>query len=517
MKKIIWFLLAIIILLTLRPLFHEGLFDVHDPTSAFRISTLASTLASGQFPASWNNSLNFGFGYPLHLYYAPLFSYLGVIFTPFVSAEIAVKIAIAISSFVATFGVYFLLARYGQYAATLGAIAFTYLPYRASALYVRGSYSEFLAMSLLPWVIYLWQKPQNNLKIISLTGLVTALFVLSHNTLPILLVPILILLIILYQLRFIKGSLGSLLVTFGLSAWFVLPVFFERGLVQVEGVARLTSFSDHFLYLSQLWSSPWGYGGSGVGIQNDHMTFMIGKGQLILALLGILVMMWHKKWKTLILYLSIVTLYIFLSLDLSAFVWQTVPMFPLIQFPWRTLSMIGVGVAALVGIFLAFIPKSLQLISAVILSFLLITTNLRYFRPQDYRTYSSNTLTSPTILAPLVRDKIPEYLPRWMPSFPGEGVDDGFVRTATSVSGTIVLSDDRPLNIATAYMPHWQLSVNGSKTPIMPDSNGLITTVQELGPGSQHISLTWHRTTLENLGLAITVLTIIVVIGLGLL
>ena len=517
MKKIIFALLVVVVMLTLRPLWHAGLFDVHDPTSAFRLSTLVETLGSGQFPAAWNNHLNFGFGYPLHLYYAPLFTYLGAIFTPFVSTETAVKLAIVVTSFVGTFGVYYLLSGFGSSVGGLGAIAYTLLPYRASALYVRGSYSEFLAMSVLPWVIYFWTKPQNRPKTIFLTGLTTALFVLSHNTLPILLVPVLLLLILLYQAKFLRGSILTLLLTFGLSAWFVLPVIFERNFIQVDAIAQLTNFHDHFLYLSQLWSSPWGYGGSGVGIAGDHMSFMIGKGQLLLALIGALALAWRRRWRSLTVYGFIISLFIFLSLGSSAFVWDAVPLLPLLQFPWRTLTMIGVGVTALSGLSLIFVPPKQQTIAVLILSALLVYTNLRYFIPQDYRTYSQVTLSSPEILDPLARDKIPEYLPTWMPTFPAAPKSDGLTRDATSVRGTLTLPTPSILTLSTAYMPQWRLTIDGTPSALTPNSAGLITTIQDVNLGTHAIALTWHRTLVENIGLDISAITLAIMIGLQVL
>jgi len=84
MKKL---LLLIPLILILLPLFHSGLFDVHDPTSILRFATLSGTLGSGQFPATWTNSLNQGYGYPLFLYYAPVFSYRSIpqIVSPYLS------------------------------------------------------------------------------------------------------------------------------------------------------------------------------------------------------------------------------------------------------------------------------------------------------------------------------------------------------------------------------------------------------------------------------------------------
>jgi hypothetical protein len=502
------------VILTIIPFFQTGLFDVHDPTSAFRLSTLVSTISSGQFPASWNNSLNFGFGYPLHLYYAPLFTYLGAIFTSLVSAEIAVKIALVIASFVGTIGVYFSLLSIGPYAATVAAVAFTYLPYRASALYVRGSYAEFLAMSLLPWVIYFWTKQQRSKQVILTTAILTALFALSHNTLPILVAPIILLTIFLYQGRYIKGSVLAFLATIGLTAWFILPVFLERSFVQVDSVARLTNFRDHFLSIGQLWYSRWGYGGSSAGVANDQMSFMIGKGQIILALIGVFALLKNKSYKILSLLGFVVLFAVFLSLEQSRFIWEAFPLLSVMQFPWRSLAVAGVGVALLSGYSLTLVPVKFRGTVAIILTILLIFTNYTYFHPQEYRNYNQDILTSQSNLDPLVRDKIPEYLPIWMPNFPGSGIADSLTRTPTKVFGTVVLPYAEPLTISTAYMPQWQLTLNGTKEQIKPNENGLITTVNNIQSGSHSVSLTWHRTQVENIGLTISALTIIVVVGL---
>lgn len=511
MKKLV---LLVVVALTILPFFKTGLFDVHDPTSAFRLSTLIATIKDGQFPAAWNNSLNFGFGYPLHLYYAPLFTYLGAIIYPFIgSVEIAVKVSLVIASLVGTFGVFTLLIHFGPYVATVAAVAYTLLPYRASALYVRGSHAEFLAMSLLPWVIYFWQKPQKSKKVISMTAILTALFALSHNTLPILVAPIIILIIFLYQQKFIKGSVYTFLATIGLSAWFIFPVLFERDFVQVDVVSRLTNFRDHFLNIGQLWYSSWGYGGSSSGVENDQMSFMIGKGQIILSLFGIFALIKNKSWKILSLLSFMVVFTIFLSLESSQFIWELFPLLSVMQFPWRSLAVVGVGVSLLSGYSLMFAPVKWHGIIAVILSLLLILTNYSYFRPQEYRTYSAVTLNNSTILGPLVRDKIPEYLPAWMLSFPQSLVDDGFSRTATAVSGDFVNETSRPVMISTAYMPQWQLQIDNKDVSIGPTSVGSIVS-DTIEPGSHKLSLTWHRTLIENIGLGISALSIIVVIGL---
>jgi hypothetical protein len=348
-----------VVALTLSPLTGPGLFDVHDPTSAYRLSTWIETVKSGQFPPAWTNLLNFGFGYPIHLYYAPLATMLSAIFFPFVNSyEWAVKLALVTASLVGSFGVYRLLVSRGKYLAVLGSVAFTLLPYRASALYVRGSYSEYLAMSLIPWVIYAWTTPLKTKYNIVCASLLTACLFLAHNTLPLILAPILVLIIYLYQSNHLKYAVYTLGLSVALSAWFLFPVIFERGFIQVETVARITDYRDHFLAISQLWYSPWGYGGSSVGVMGDSMSFMVGKGQLVLALIGAVVLYRQKTWSFLITLSTIVLVSLYLSLPISEWVYQLIPQLQVIQFPWRTLALLGVGVSVLAAYAVSILPKT---------------------------------------------------------------------------------------------------------------------------------------------------------------
>ncbi len=507
-----------IITATILPFFHAGLFDVHDPTSAFRLYTLVETIKAGQFPPAWNNSLNFGFGYPLHLYYAPLFSYLSALFVPLLTYEISIKVALFIASIVGSYGVYKLMIKVGFYPAILASTAFTLLPYRASGLYVRGSYAEFLAMSLMPWVIYFWVQPQNNKKTIFKTGIITALFVLSHNTLPIIFLPAILVMIALFQTKFIKGALGSLIIVAGLTSWFIFPVLFERDFVQVENIAKLTGYKDHFVSLSQLWYSRWGYGGSTAGVAGDNMSFMLGKGQVILSVLGLVYLYLHKKWKELILLSFITIMAIFLSLNISSFIWDMFPILSVMQFPWRSLAVSGIGLSLLGGYSLLLLPKKYLSIMTIIACVLLLATNIRYFSPQEYRNYNYDILSSQNNLDPLVKNKIPEYLPKWMPVFPSERIGNSLTRDAISVTGEVRMEYTEPLTIDTAYMPHWRLILDGRELDeLIPTPIGTISTTIDVAKGVHQIELIWHRTSIEKLGIGLTLVTIAAMIGLWIL
>lgn len=513
MKK---FILIVVVLLTLLPLLKSGLFDVHDPTSIIRFATLSNTLYAGQFPAAWTNQLNQGYGYPLFLFYAPVFSYLGAfikVFAP--SYLIALKLAIALLVALSAIGMYRLMRQFMSSAGALvSSMAYTLLPYHASTLYVRGSYAEGVTWALLPWLLYLWSKPTRDTKWVTYTSLITSLFLLSHNSLPFAFFPFLIIWIFIFKPKTLGNSLIALALSFGATSWFLLPVIFERGLVQAESIARLTIYSDHFLTLKQLWHSPWGYGGSAKVGEVDGMSFMLGKFQLMLAGLSLIGFALHKKWDKIVIYfLSMLLFYALMATSLTDFIWALIAPLQILQFPWRLLAFASFALAALSGYLVDFSPKIFRSLFALVLIIPLVFFNLKFFRPERIVDYNDSSFLSQEKLDTVARDKIPEYLPIWMEKFPTSKSDDGFLHSAISVSGTHHLTYESQIGISTAYMPQWRLVVDNKIEPIEP-LYGKIISKNYFAPGSHTFELTWHRTNIENIGLAISALSLALMIGL---
>ena len=514
MKKLV---LLLVVVLTLIPLFHPGLFDVHDPTSIVRFFTLHETLAAGQFPAAWTNLLNQGFGYPLFLYYAPVFSYLGVILkfiTP--SYLVALKLAIGLVVLVAALGMYRLMRlSLGSLASLLSAVAYTLLPYHALTIYVRGAYAEGVTWALLPWILFLWRIPKRGKRWIALTSVVTSLFFLSHNSLPFAFLPFIFLWIILHWQKNWRVTLLPLVLTLGLTAWFLVPVLFEHGFVQAEKIAEMTVYSDHFLYPEQLWNSPWGYGGSAPMGQPDGMSFMLGKFQLVLAVLSVVGATILKKWdRRLFFFTAVLLFYGWMTTYLSAPIWSLFKGLAILQFPWRLLAFASFGVAAVSGYLLDFLPKKLRLPSLLLIVGGLLFFNLKFFTPQSYLPMTDNNFLNSTVLATVARDKIPEYLPVTMPDFPLVSKTDNLVRTSISASGQLTNSVEQPVTLTTAYMPEWALYLDGTKMKIKPNQSGSITTVNPVLAGTHPAKLVWVRTSLENWSLVISTVSLLVVIGL---
>lgn len=513
MKK---FILTLIVILTLIPLFRPGLFDVHDPTSIIRFFTLHETIASGQFPGAWTNLLNHGFGYPLFLYYAPVFTYLGVLIKLLVpSYLIALKLSLGLMVGLAALGMYKLMrSNTGSASALVASIAYTTLPYHASTLYVRGSYAEGMTWAILPWLLYMWSRGERDKHWIALTSVTTALFFMSHNSLPFVFIPFLLVWIIMHIVKNLRPTIIALLLGVGLSLWFLLPVLFERGLTQIDRIATSTAYSDHFLRPAQLWHSPWGYGGSAGLSETDGMSFMLGKFQLVLAGLAILFVGLSKKWnKYILFYISMLIFYVFMATTFAAPVWGVVEGLSILQFPWRLLAFASFGLAALSAYGVEYNPRKFRIIAASLAVIGLAYFNLKFFVPQSYIPYKDQDLLSQEKLDTVARDKIPEYLPSSMPLFLSQSIDDGFVRTPTKVYGDFANDTARPLMISTAYMPQWLLQVDGKDVAIEPTSIGSIVS-DPVEVGQHTLSLTWHPTLIENIGLFVSAATLLIVIGL---
>lgn len=514
MKKII---LGLVILLAVIPLFHSGLFNVHDPTSVVRFYTLHETLLAGQFPAAWTNLLNEGFGYPLFLYYAPAFSYLGVLLKLFTPTYIlALKAAIGVIVGVGAIGMYRLMRRFiGASGAALSAIAYTLLPYHASTIYVRGAYAEGVTWALLPWLLYFWSQTKRDHRWIALTSLITSLFFLSHNSLPFAFLPFLIVWIILHWTKNWRSVMIPIILAVGLSTWFLVPVLFERSFVQAEKIALQTVYRDHFLYPWQLWNSPWGYGGSAPMDQVDGMSFMLGKFQLVLAALAILWATYFKKWDRRLVFFSLTLLfYGWMTTYLSAPLWSAFKSLAILQFPWRLLAFASFGAAALSGYALNFVSKKIQVATFIVAASGLVFFNLKFFTPQSYLPYTDNNFLNMSALSTAARDKIPEYLPSTMPTFPTAPGLDNLSRSPISVSGRLTNQVAGPIVVQTAYMPEWQLKIDGVESAIKANVDGSIITTNPAPSGAHQLALAWHRTAIENWTLAITAATLLVVIGL---
>lgn len=489
MKKHYWSLLLLLIFTywTVKPLFMTGYFSMHDDTQVARVIVMGRALRNGQFPVRWVSDLGYGYGYPLYNFYGPLPYYFGgVLYATGVDAVVATKAMMAVGMMLAAVTMYvFVQARFGRLSGILAGILYAFAPYHAVQLYVRGAVGELWAYALLPIVflgIFLVSTSTRRKDGIWIGGVALAGIILSHTISGYMTVVFYLIglslcsLILLFRKRFhssfIIHHLALLSVGLGLSAFFWLPAIAEMGYTNVAGqIGATANFRDHFVCIGQLWNSFWGYGGSVSGCI-DGMSFKIGKLHIMLAILGAVL-----GFSSVRLFVAIGIASVFMALGISRGIWDSIPGFAYVQYPWRLLAAVAFSVSALGGSVVFWIRQRWAKIGTFAILLIAIPgLNAKLFTPQMTYDKSSDFYESSEELLWRVSKVSDEYLP---PSFQKP---DSF----QSVAREILASDsNRGLAVETeintenyaklhiqaqasmdvilnrAYFPGWQYWVNG--------------------------------------------------------
>lgn len=425
--------IVLVILLTffaLLPLFHSGFFPMHDDEQVGRLYNLHQDITSGHIPPRLTQDLGFGYDYPLFNFYPPLVYYIAEVFVLAGFSYItAIKIMIGLGFVLAAIGMYLFSKEYfGKTGGLLSAVAYTYAPYHAVDVYVRGALPEFWAFVFVPllfWAIYKLSQKENTIYIV-ITAFFAACLVLTHNLVA-MMTSIFIGIYFIYlwihsteKRKFLLQMIISALLAIGLSAYFWIPALQEKKYTMVDLlVTELANYNLHFVYLRQFWDSPWGYGGSLYGL-DDGLSFQIGKSQLLLFIFGLFsaVFLYKKKDKkswVVLLFSLLVLVSMYLITFYSKPFWDLLPPFWYIQFPWRFLLFTAFTLSFVLGGTVYALRKQ-KIVSSVFLFIalgLLIGTNFTYFTPEKYLgNVTDQSYTSPEVIRWRTSIMAFEYTPR---------------------------------------------------------------------------------------------------------
>lgn len=471
MKKILPLLLVLILSFwAIRPLLVDGFFPIHDDTQIVRVQQMGEALLDGQFPVRQLADLGYGYSYPLFNFYAPLAYYFGGgLYLLGFNALLATKMMMLVGILLA--GVFmYLLARefWGKIGGAVAALFYMYAPYHAVDIYVRGAVSEFWALAFIPLVFYGFKR-----RSWMLTGLAYAAVILSHNLTAMMLTPFLLL----FLLR--PRQLVGLLIGLGLSAFYWLPAIAEMSATKVFGqIGAGADWQEHFVYLRQLWDSPWGFAGSAPGPW-DGMSFMIGKLHLVLTGLAVLVGYRAKSQRRVIgLALMMMLFAVFLMSRFSAFIWQLIPVMSFIQYPWRFLVLATVASSFLTGAAAWWLNQQgwRGKLGVGLLILILLTLNAKFFQPERMFSFGAAEYINEENIKWTTSRISDEYLPRDFPTPQDESqvAWEKVVVLAGEVKTEILEEKSQSLKfkvdvhspaggeilINTAYFPGWKLWVN---------------------------------------------------------
>jgi hypothetical protein len=502
-----WFTGLLVILPVILPLLKPGLFRVHDYTHVVRLSEMYQTIQDGNFPPRWSKNLGFGYGMPLFSFYAPLPYYFGVVFH-FIGLDYVTSVKVLyIFSFYFTFvGIYYLSKHFfSASAAYVSAFLSIFVPYRAVDVYVRGALGELygvlciiLALNCVVKLADSRQKKWYILTALSLTGVW-----LSHIIMALIGIPFIMLFGFWYS-KSINRLLLSLVWSIGLASFFIFPAYFEKSYTSVD---QLTmgggDYSQHFVYLRQLFQSTFGYGGSIEG-PYDGISFEIGKMQILFIILVFITLVIKRnqlssKQKNIMEYgLASFGLSVFLMSFHSLFFWNSLPLLKYLQFPWRLLTITLIVIPFISGSVIdALIPIKFRFISSVLLCFIIAGITITLFRPDPTQHLNSMIYsTEPSYIQSEMSKVIPDYIhPRLSHLVLSQTKDIELPSTRFIVEGKdnpkITILEDKSqsfkVSVQTAKpftftanifdFPTWQWKINGS---VVDHEVGKILPVMEI-------------------------------------
>lgn len=505
-KKIIYLILFAIALFSSWRLFRSGYPSMQDDIQVFRLQQFDQCLKDGQIPCRYISGGGLGYGYPLYNFYSPLpyavaesFHLLGFSFIN------SIKIVFIIPAFLRVFGMFlFSSIFFGPHGGLLAATLYALAPYQSLNSFVRGALGETWALALLPLVFWSLFKQKSKLSVIFLSCLL-----LSHNLTLIYGLPIFALFSIITK-KF-KYFLRSFLWSIAISAFFLIPAFFEKNLTTVNTMTQgFFSYIIHFATLKELFISGfWGYSGSMWG-PLDGLSFNIGLFQYLIPTIVFLYYLFGKNLKHRLLIISfyLIGLFgLFLTHNKSTFIWQLFPFMAYFQFPWRFLGLTIFCYSFVAGGLIYFLKNKFKLpfISALII--IIVAINISYFREDIWypNLTDAQKLSGPELIRQSAAGLM-DYWPKYSENFPssfasstptivdGDVVVNNFHKNSHSSSADLSVNSLKAIiNFPIAYFPNWELTIDGQKSNYIIEPNlGLIQL--ELGQGNHQISLDFKNT-----------------------
>ncbi|MEZ4729254.1 MAG: 6-pyruvoyl-tetrahydropterin synthase-related protein [Caldilineaceae bacterium] len=392
-------LLLILSLLALTPLAAPGYFyEAHDGRhSVFYLQMFDASFRSGALWPRWAMHHIQGYGYPTFMIQAPLGFYVGELFILLgAGITLAAKLTWMVGFLAGAWGIYRLVLYWiadaetqagdlanprfvdkldsARLCAVVAGLLYVFIPYHLVDIYVRAALNDALLLAWFPWVFLAFDRLLTQggapgwTRRLAVATLLLGGTLLTHTFALISFAPLVVtfvLFLLLYTLRHRSARPGPVLgrVTLGgfagvaallLTSIFLLPLLLEaqRYLEQQVYVTNTYDFRRHFVQLGQYFSPFWGFGYSDDPVgANDGMSFQVGLLPLLLSLAALLVPWPQPRLRWLAIYLGgTLLLLLFLMSPWALPIWEAVPSFSVIQFPWRLLALVALLVSALGGL-----------------------------------------------------------------------------------------------------------------------------------------------------------------------
>lgn len=504
------FLHALAAAITLLPLFFLDLTSFAGNSDALFYSVIlkltAERMAAGQLFPDWIMQANGGIGSPALYYYSPLAYQLTAILgipLSFIDPLGWKRLVFGIfaAQWIGGVCAYRWLSRRNAANASLAAsLFFTLVPYKLIYIYLHINMAQLWALACLPLLMVAAENMARGArKSTCWYGLAAALLILMHprTFIAFALVPAL------YAVFFSADRLRTLLslaaahlLAFMLSAFYLLPAFFNLELVQVA-----SANAGRMFYADNL--------------SHKDLIYNFYYAVIAAMVIGLMIRKPELQKKELIFWLSVLMAVALLCLRISKPVWDHIPLLQMLQFPVARLHAVALiaGCSLVAAVWVHgrqkplpyfYSPYALIFCIAVMAGF-----TLSYIR-DVYKEARTNDITwsyiedfhKLNIILP------PEYLTRWQPAgsndflliqqlsqqpaarlVAGTGTANATFSTSGITLEADIESDSASVQLHQLYWPVW----DNTDLHMAADKNGLMTI--ELTKG--HHALTIRRKPLK--------------------
>lgn len=507
------------------PLYHSGLFVAHDNVPQIvRIAERFQAIADGQFPVRWAGGLNYNFGNPGFIFFYSLSGYATILaYLIGFDLQDSYKLLIGATFILAPISFYFWSSKiFSKKSAFIASLFYGLAPYSFLDTFVRGHLGESLALVFPPLILFFVER---NIKKVSITNIILGgvayfLLILSHSILSFVFSFIIFGYILVRSFKIknvLFSNISMLIIGLGLSSYFWIPALLEAKYINSK-VFLSDWYKDHFINFIDLIYSRWGFG-SNINSYNG-LSAQIGPLHFLFSILCIPLFIFKKvKNKFIILFWIIVlSCGIFLSTQLSDFLWARFHMLQQFQFPWRLTSISFFAASVLTGYFFDNIPnKKIYIVSLLLLLYLAIpmTKIPGYVTNADsfYFNYPGTAAYHNEATTIWVEGDAYEYPKNPAEIISGEGIIKDYKRKSQVHFYSIYAKTNVRILDNTVYFPGWRVMVDGDKIPIQfQDVNhrGLITF--DLNKGSHNVMVKFGESPIRFAADIITILFIFLIL-----
>ena len=510
-RNILIFISFLVYIIIFPPFLNNQVLGGHDVGSHLTyVRLMSDALSQGQFPVRWIEWITPGSSQPLFSYYQPLLYYLVQVPHLFgLSILNSLNLTVLFLWLFSGFMVYLFVRNITKntLAGLSASCLYIFAPYHIVDVFVRSAYPESIALAFAPGMFWASERLIATGKRIYLGLLaifVSATFVSHPPTLLMFGLPLIFYIgFLLFQefkfklsvkaltnritLLFLGFVLGGLL-----SSFFALPALLEQNLTNASSLASgYLDFHSHFACVMQLILPSWGYGTSIPGC-SDQISFQVGviNWIVIISFIGVLTFNRYRKRLNLatgqaVFWLVIAFFGMYMTLSFSQPLWEGLPYLPLLQFPWRFLSVVIFAASVLSGLLFMYVKGekykmlifALLMIGAPLLSYSYLRPAA--YLPASYFAQDSKDFYKGVSIGQQQGQAISGYFPAAMQVLPQPGTVPpsgiavvspkpgakitGGVIKSTFTYKEIQINTDSPVTIELYihYFPGWQFYING--------------------------------------------------------